>query len=421
MNMWNRRMKTAQLFVLFLLVFLKLEAADELQWLRAKETRIVNEHDETVILRGINLGGWLVEEMWMMPFDTDPPKDGQVDAQSAKIQDHVSLWNKVEERFGHEKMSAIRKHLRKCWLQASDFDRIKECGFNCVRLPFLYDIDDESEGLFYWLDWAIDEAKKRGIYVILDMHGAPGRQSKEEHTGQVDHNRFFHEEEDQKKAEELWKKIALRYKDSKTVAGFDLLNEPMGAPSMDVLYDVYHRLYKAIREVNSRHIIYVEDGYMGIDHMPAERYAEMDNIVLSGHVYKATATNADEHIERLKEIVEQVSQFQKRCKIPFYLGEFNILPFGTVETVKKYIEILESHHMSWSPWTYKVATNWLKGSLWAIHTPKKDREPINAFHDSEKKMLRKITELKTENFVCNQDLVQAFKTTRVLPALRKVS
>lgn len=398
-------MKIARLLLLFVVVFMKLEAAEKLEWLKAKETRIVNEHDETVILRGINLGGWLVEEMWMMPFDKDPPQDSQ----GAAIQDHVSLWNQIEERFGHEKMCVMRNHLRKSWIQASDFDRIKEYGFNCVRLPFLYDLEYESEGLFYWLDWAIEQAKKRALYVILDMHGAPGRQSKEQHTGQVDHNRFFVEEEDQKKAEELWKKIALRYKDSKTVAGFDLLNEPIGAPSMEALYHVYHRLYKAIREVNSRHIIFVEDGFMGIDHMPAERYAEMHNIALSCHVYKADATSAEDHITRLNEIVDLVSHFQKRCKIPFYLGEFNVLPFGTVETVKKYVETLEAHNMSWSPWTYKVATNWLKGSLWAIHTPKKDRTPINAFEDSEKDIMHKMSQLQTDNFSCNQELIDAFK------------
>ena len=44
-----------------------------LTMLKAQGTSIVDGDGRKVTLRGFNLGGWLVEEMWMQPFVTTPP------------------------------------------------------------------------------------------------------------------------------------------------------------------------------------------------------------------------------------------------------------------------------------------------------------------------------------------------------------
>ena len=62
-------------------------AADR-PWLHAEGTRIADQDGKPVILRGVNLGGWLVEEMWMMPFQTKPPAE----LRWPEVKDHVSLW-----------------------------------------------------------------------------------------------------------------------------------------------------------------------------------------------------------------------------------------------------------------------------------------------------------------------------------------
>ena len=143
--------------------------AAELSWLSAKGPQLVDAADRRVVLRGVSLGGWLVEEMWMQPIVTQAPQ-GATCRRSAT----TSPWTRScasDSATGDG--GAFRSAMRDAWVNESDFDRIRDAGFNHVRLPFLYDLVEEPGGL-EWLDRAIDWAGKRGLYVILDLHGAPG-------------------------------------------------------------------------------------------------------------------------------------------------------------------------------------------------------------------------------------------------------
>ena len=70
---------------------------------------------------------------------------------------------------------------------------------NTVRLPFDYKLLMESDkkpfrlkkDAWEWLDKALQMAKISEMFVILDMHGAPGRQSGMYHSGQVGYNKIF--------------------------------------------------------------------------------------------------------------------------------------------------------------------------------------------------------------------------------------
>src|SRR4051794_17726979 len=99
----------------------------ELPALHVEGTKIVNERGEKVQLRGVNLGGWLVEEMWMMPIHTKPPA-GVRGAAFHEVLDHHTLWATVETRLGKEAMLRVRTALRNAWADESDFERMKEQG-----------------------------------------------------------------------------------------------------------------------------------------------------------------------------------------------------------------------------------------------------------------------------------------------------
>ncbi len=362
-----------------------------LPWLRADGTRIVDARGKTLVLRGINLGGWLVEEMWMMPFETEPPAGSGFQP----VRDHVSLWAVIQKRFGDAGVERIRTALRDAWITDADFDRIRAAGFNCVRLPFLYDLLSEPDGL-RWLDLAIERAGKRGIYVILDMHGAPGRQSADHHTGQEGVNQLFKDPANVAEMARDWEMIARRYRTRPEVAGYDVMNEPMGAPNMDAVLAVYERVYPAIRAADSRHLLFLEDGYKGPDGFPVPSERGWQNVVYSTHTYQFHAKKEKDHLDAFNGLARQIAGLQERWNAPYYLGEFNLEPHGSAALMGAVIKILESHGWSWSPWTYKVVMSHPESSMWGLYRDPQAVTPLNPFTDSEADLLKKLDQVRTE-------------------------
>jgi len=380
------------------------ETLGKLQWLRTQGTRIVDDRGKTIILRGINLGGWLVEEMWMMPFETKPPAASEFPA----IRDHVTLWETIEKRFGKAGEERIRTALRNSWLNEADFDHIRAAGFNCVRLPFLYDLLDEPDGL-NWLDRAIDWAGKRSIYVILDLHGAPGRQSNDHHTGEAERNQFFYDPAMVESAETVWTRIAIRYRDRPEVAAYDLLNEPMGAPNTSTLYLVQNRLYQAIRSVDQRHIIIIEDGYTDVEDIPYPAVSGWDNVVLSSHAYLFEAKSEQDYLNALQWYVPMIEKTQNERQVPLYLGEFNLEPNGTPKTMATVLKTMNEKVWSWSVWCYKVVEKGGTSSMWGLYRNTQPVMPLDPFCDSEAELVRKMEQIRTERLDKYEELLQVYQ------------
>src|SRR5579863_7673579 len=150
---------------------------------------------KALTLRGVNLGGWLVEETWMTPWVEEPPAGSPF----KPVKDHVSLWRAITDRLGAEAMIRVRNAWRDNWITTADFKAIKSAGFNHVRLPFLDSILDEPGGLDR-LHGAVAQIEAAGLYVVLDMHGLPGGQSNEHHTGEEKRNRLWFDVENISKA-----------------------------------------------------------------------------------------------------------------------------------------------------------------------------------------------------------------------------
>lgn len=396
-----------KIFLLIALFFCKIATlhAEPLSWLRAEGGKIVNAEGQTVILRGVNIGGWLAEETWLLPFEEEPPKNSPY----TPIQDYVSLWRNVEIRFGAAEMDRIRTAFRTAFITDGDFARIRQAGLNCVRLPFLYDLMNEPKGLFFWLDRAIQSAERHGLYVILDMHGTPGRQSTRQHTGEGKSGLLFFERPMVEKTIEIWTKIAERYKNSPIVAGYDLINEPMGAPNSSTLYLVQDQIYRAIRQIDTKHIIVIEDGFKGLDNIPHIDVVGWKNIMLSTHLYAYKGTSQDDFPQHMQRFMNTAITQQAVHKVPIYLGEFNVEPHGTAEMIKSCITALQAKEMSWSLWTYKLAGKKAAHSLWGIYSPKKKLKRINLFQDDKKKIFEKLEQLRTENFEPHKALMGVLK------------
>lgn len=381
-----------------------------LPWLHVEGEKIVDEEGRAVLLRGINLGSWLVQEMWMMPFHTQPPKNSDF----KPIKDHITLWRTLEARFGIYDTDRIRTAFRNAWLTEKDFAKIKACGLNCVRIPFIHEMTNEPGGLFFWLDKAIDYAERNDLYVILDMHGAPGLQSDKHHTGLSDACELFSNHHNVHKTAEIWAKIAERYKDRSCIAGYDTLNEPMGAPNTQTLAIVHDHIYRAIRKVDSRHIVFIEDGFKGIEHMPHPLAVGWTNVVLSIHAYGHGNSSEEDFLKKLERLTTTLAQHRKIFKVPMYVGEFNSEPHGNSETVKRIIHLFEFSGIHWSFWSYKkVAGEKGKSEMWGLYYPEKKIKRLDPYLDSKKELLKKIKQLRTDRFEANKSLKEIFSEQKV--------
>ncbi|WAJ72482.1 cellulase family glycosylhydrolase [Catenovulum adriaticum] len=253
----------------------------------------VNEQNEVVSLRGINLGNWLTLETWMMNSGDNPVGDG--------IEDQCSFEAKLTERFGFDEKERLMDLYRDNYITERDWNIIAEAGFNLLRLPFPYDLienDAQPKTLrndaWVYLDKTITEAKARNMYVILDLHGAAGRQGWEHHSGCTGLNEFWGGDqtnpdlalaaENQERTKWLWQQIAQRYKNEPTVAGYGLINEPWGTDAEN-LADVSTELYQAIREVDQNTIVILPGHNSGIQAygLPAEQ--GLENVALEMHFY----------------------------------------------------------------------------------------------------------------------------------------
>ena len=304
---------------------------------------IVDESGKKVLLQGVGLGNWLLPEGYMWKF-------GEKGDRPRKIEKIVSDY------LGAEKAASFWKTYRINYVTATDIKRIAELGYNSVRPALnsrLFITEGENnqfvdEG-FQLLDSLVARCKRYHLYVIIDMHGAPGGQ-----TGQnIDDSpnnvpELFSNPKNQDLLEKLWVKIADRYKNEPTVAAYDLLNEPLpegtgaAAKYKDMLVPLYQRLINAIRKVDQKHMFTLE-GYNWANNWSAFTSPLDKNTVYQFHYY--CWNNPD----NLNDISQYVNR-QKDLKAPIWVGETGERNNGIYFATTQY---LEKHNMGWSFWPWK--------------------------------------------------------------------
>src|ERR1700733_13060012 len=93
-------------------------------FLKAKGKSIVNEKGETVILRGIGLGGWMLQEGYMLKL--------------GKVGPQYRIREKITELVGPEKTADFYNSWLANDIRKVDIDSMAAWGFNSVRLPMHY-------------------------------------------------------------------------------------------------------------------------------------------------------------------------------------------------------------------------------------------------------------------------------------------
>lgn len=444
---------------LFQFLFQKGQPNGEMSFLRTEGQNIVDENSNKISLRGVNLGSWLLIEVDFSKIayghqsifsilkaldqiqddnvrnkiiergkkevkdledlntiarivkeelnETEFERIKQYYLTHPPILDEKTVWDVLVKRFGIEKTKKLQDVYRSTWITENDFRILKEMGINVVRVPFFYMLlEDESapykykEEGFEYLDTVVEWCGKYKIYCILDMHGAPGGQSLSHITGWANQgDKLWNEKEFQKRTVALWKVIAERYKDKPQVAGYDLLNEPW-PPNPNTLIKLYDEIYKAIRSVDKKHIIFVENefAYIGLHQMPKPSEMNWENIVYSPHFYGAYTDLGHKSPE---ETFVYFRREQERLGAPLYIGEFGGGP--SLKAIKSYMELFNKNGWHWTLWTYKTVPWGEVPALFAIYTYKDKWERPDLYEDSYESILAKFKLLDTTNFMVYEE------------------
>ena len=251
-----------------------------LTMLHTQGTKWLKADGSPVTLKGVNLGNWLINEFWMR---------GQG---GNGIDDQCKLEAKLDERFGYAERQRLLQLFRDNWITSRDWDQMQKFGLNVVRLPFIYSVVEDEKNprtlradAWRYLDDAIAQAEKRGMYVILDLHGAVGAQGWEQHSGCAGKNLYWRTPEYQQRTAWLWQQVAARYKDRVSVAGYSVLNEPWGTDAANLASEV-KKLYTAIRAVDPNHVVILpghNSGGINAYGKPSEQ--GMSNVAFEMHFY----------------------------------------------------------------------------------------------------------------------------------------
>ena len=183
-------------------------------------------------LRGVNFGGWLVLERWMTPS-------------LFAGTDAVDEYTFMQTPSAREK---VREH-QKNFIRESDFKWLHANGVQAVRIPVGYwalEGDAPYVSCIGRLDWAFKMAEKYGLEVLLCLHGAPGSQNGQDHSGRAGKARWYEVRGYRIQTVDVLEQLALRYRDNPKFWGIELVNEPKMGLLQLKLRRFYREAYKRL-------------------------------------------------------------------------------------------------------------------------------------------------------------------------------
>lgn len=331
-------MKTTPIAFLFLLLFIFTTHSSADGFLKVSGKNIVDSSGNPVLLRGMGLGGWLLPEGYM--FHTS-------DFANAFWQ----MKEKVIDVVGTQKADSFWTTFRKNFVQRKDAEWLAQHGFNSVRAVLHYEffMSYTPEGYewkddgFIILDSLLKWCGDNRIYVILDLHAAPGGQSKNNISDwNPAYATLWESDKNKLMTVALWKKLAERYKNERWIGGYDLLNEPAYdlPPSNKPLRDLYGMITDSIRSVDTTHIIFIEGNWYATD-FTGLTPAWDDNMVYSFHKYWNSNDPGS---------ISGYLSLQNSTNRPLWMGESGE---NSNAWFTDCISLLEENNIGWSWWTLK--------------------------------------------------------------------
>jgi len=318
--------------------------AQSLKFISVEGKEIIGTDNKPFLIKGTNLGNWLIPEGYMFKF---------TDINSPKLINQAFM-----EMIGSDETRVFWQKYLDNYITRADIHYLKSTGMNTIRVPFSYRLFTEEDYLgennpdrgFELLDRLIGWCKAESIYVILDMHSAPGGQTGDNIDDGYGYPFLFQSESCRALTIKIWTRIANHYKNETTIMGYDLLNEPIAhyfkkEELNPYLEPFYKELTKAVRTVDQNHLVILGGAQWDSNmHMFGPPFDS--KVVYTFHKYWTKTTT--------KDVVQEYIDYRDKYNVPIYCGETGE---NNDEWVGSFRKMLEENDIGWTYWPYKKMDN----------------------------------------------------------------
>lgn len=285
----------------------------------------------------------------------------------------IDEWTFMRTPGAREK---IERH-HATFITEADFRWLVKHGVNAVRIPVGYWVlegDERYVSGVRWLDWAMDMAEKYGLRVLIDVHGLPGSQNGNDHSGQVGKARWYSDGRYRERSLEAVCAVARRYKDRNSLWGLQIINEPRTEVFYPVLRRYYRRAYEELVQIlRPETAIVISDAFTPRLLSGALR-ATSHPVILDVHLYHMATPWAKsrsvewffEKTRRRQRLLERLSKRQ-----PIIIGEWSgVISGETMRQIPKerHDELFEQY-VALQQEVYSVTHGWF---YWSYKTEGKD-------------------------------------------------
>lgn len=384
---------------------------EETKFVTINGTDLIAPDGSKLFIKGTGLGNWLNPEGYMFDFGriSSPRLINQMLCEMVGPDFTASWWQMFKDNY----------------VTLDDFKFLKEIGCNTVRIPFNYrlftyedymGLNDPEEG-FRRIDQAVQWARETGLYLVLDMHDAPGGQTGDNIDDSYGYPWLMTSQKSQDLFIDIWKRIAAHYCNEPVILGYELCNEPI-APYFEgldelnaALQPLYIKTTKAIREIDNNHIILIGAPQWNTNFAPLTDWTFDDKIMFTCHRYGGEAS-----VEGIQDYID----FRDKTQLPMYMGEMG---HNTWDWQGTYAQILQDNNIGYTYWPYKKLThesivcfskpdNWDKvitfaegdrGDFFKIRTARPDQAEMR------KAMLDFVENVKFENCQPNTEYINSMR------------
>ncbi len=315
----------------------------EINFIKTNGSQLIDDSGNSITLKGTNIGNWLVPEGYMFKMN--------------QVNSPRKIDELLYELVGPDSLKVFWDSFLNNYITHEDIKYLKKIGCNHIRLPFHYKLftDDLYMGNrnvgFTYFDKIVEWCKQEELYLLFDMHCAPGGQTGDNIDDSYGYPFLFKSQSSQDLMTNIWVKIAKRYKDEPIVLGYDIVNEPVAHYFENELDDLnqklsklYKRIVKEIRVVDSNHTIFL-NGSVWSGNFDVFNEIIDNNIVYEFHKYWFEVNQGS---------IQKYLDFRDEHNVPIYIGETGE---NTDEWVNEFRTLLDEHQIGWCFWPYKKMNN----------------------------------------------------------------